>query len=566
MKAKKFLGIVLAMVLALSLAVLAACGGAKVNSVKIDKTSVELVATGSGASSAQLTATLDPKDAKDEIKWSVDTNGSAIVSLSANSGSTITVTAKAAGSATITAAAGDKSATCTVTVKPADITVNTAADLISAVANAQNEGKSIFVKNGTYNLPEQVRIAQDITIIGESEEGVILQPANEDWEGGSSKGYSSIITVTNGADASISNMTVKGARNIGNDYAHGINLAQAGTVTISNVTSQDNDGVGVLVNDSVAVLNNVATSGNGWGGVNVDVIGRDWTVPATVLTVDQNCEFAEQLQIYCDEEAENTALQGKISVPSSYNQEAVIVAMPTADLSYEYRYVWSADETLNGFSKLVVAVAYQGGSNLTAALQEMNQDNAALYMLAGEYNGNIKLNNKNVTVMGVGDVTLNGYIEFAGTASSDSVYTVDNVDVVATDNDHYQAIRLSGNVQGSNITLKVKDSAIKNFEWGLQIGGSAMSESKIEATNVAFENVWCALSVGYSSTNSYTAENCTFEGCKYQLQEFDFEGGQLTVNNYYKEIDGTATPGAEAGSAGSWYEDVTTAASGSEQA
>ncbi len=296
MKSKKFLGIVLALTMIFSLGIFAACGNnVPATDISINSSRVELVVTGSKATSAQLTATVEPGDSTDEITWTVDAQGSGVISLSVNKGATVTVTAVSAGTATITAAAGEQTATCTVNVSPADVTVDTAAELLDAVADTANG--SVFVENGTYNLASQVYIDRNLTIIGESEEGVILQPESEDgFTAGTSHGKTSIITVTNGADVNISNLTVKNGKtasmgNGGSDTAHGINIAQAGTVVVSNVTASDNNGVGVLVNDSVVTLNNVTTSGNGWGGVNIDVVGRDWAVPSTVLTVDENCRL-----------------------------------------------------------------------------------------------------------------------------------------------------------------------------------------------------------------------------------------------------------------------------------
>lgn len=93
-----------------------------VNSVTLNKSELALYTGGS----ATLTATVQPEDATNKaVNWSssdeavatVDTNGK--------------VTAKAAGEATITATAADgsgKSATCKVTVKPAEYTVTVLAD------------------------------------------------------------------------------------------------------------------------------------------------------------------------------------------------------------------------------------------------------------------------------------------------------------------------------------------------------------------------------------------------------------------------------------------------------
>ena len=536
MKSKKFLGGLLALVMALSLGVFAACGnGVPATDITLDSTSLELII----GDSDTLTASVEPSDSTDEVTWSVNADGASVVSLSATSGSSVTVTAEAAGSATITATAGEQTATCTVTVKIADVTVNTAANLISAVANTANAGKTIYIENGTYNLPSQVRIAQNITLIGESETDVVLQPA-EGWENTTtSKGLSSVITVTNGADVNISNLTVKGGYNLamsaGTDYAHGINVAQAGTVVISNVTASDNDGVGVLVNDSVVTLNNVSTSGNGWGGVNVDVVGRAWNVPATVLTVDENCSFAEQLAIYCDEEAENNALDGKVKVPASYNQDAIVFSIAGGS---EVRYVWTADETISAASKVIVATS----ATITADIAQM-QDGAVLYLTAGTYqpeNGEMNIKHKGVSIIGAGSglTIVEGYIKLGIDNSampySDSVYTVKSLTLEATaENTGNIAISFNGNETASQIELNVENCIIDGFLFGMQIGGSPITESQLNITSTTFIDAWCAISVG--GKNVYTVSECTFDaGCSYQLQVY--VAGEEASNDYYVEI------------------------------
>ena len=563
MKSKKFLGIVLALAMIFSLGIFAACGNnVPATDISISSSSVELVVTGSKATSAQLTATVGPGDSTDEITWTGDAQSSGVISLSANKGATVTVTAVSAGTATITAAAGEQTATCTVNVSPADVTVDTAAELLAAVADTANG--SIFVENGTYNLASQVYIGRNLTIIGESEESVILQPESEDgFAAGTSQGKTSIITVTNGADVNISNLTVKNGKtasmgNGGSDTAHGINIAQAGTVVVSNVSASHNNGVGVLVNDAVVTHINVTTSGNGWGGVNIDVVGRNWAVPSTVLTVDENCSFAEQLQIYCDEEVEYTTLSGKVKVPETFNQEAIVMTMPFANNEGALtRYIWTADAQFNTASKIVVATP----TNISKAIAEMTDtENAILALFEGTYNTDIILSNAvGATIIGMGDVTVNGTVEFGGGNVENVTYTVKGIKLVATATSNYQAIRLSGNVNGTGITLNVENCVITNYRWGVQIGGSRMSDSSVTLKDVAFENVWCAISVGYSSTNDYTAENCVFEGGVYQLQLFDFdETGMVDVNEYYTEIGGTPVAEAPSGPPSDWFTQVTT--------
>ena len=84
-----------------------------VESVTLDKNSLELKA----GNNATLTATVSPEGATNkDVTWTSDNPEVATVEGG-------TVTAKAAGTAIITAKAGDKTATCTVTVTKADVAV-----------------------------------------------------------------------------------------------------------------------------------------------------------------------------------------------------------------------------------------------------------------------------------------------------------------------------------------------------------------------------------------------------------------------------------------------------------
>ena len=84
-----------------------------VQSVELNQTTLELKA----GNTATLTATVNPESATDKtVTWTSDKPEIAAVEGG-------TVTAKAEGTATITAKAGDKTATCTVTVTKADVAV-----------------------------------------------------------------------------------------------------------------------------------------------------------------------------------------------------------------------------------------------------------------------------------------------------------------------------------------------------------------------------------------------------------------------------------------------------------
>ena len=100
------------------IAVIVKAATVAVTSVTLDKTELALTV---GDAVVQLTATVAPEDATDKtVTWTSDKPAVATVDATGK------VTAVAAGEATITAQAGDKTATCKVTVTKAPATITTA--------------------------------------------------------------------------------------------------------------------------------------------------------------------------------------------------------------------------------------------------------------------------------------------------------------------------------------------------------------------------------------------------------------------------------------------------------
>ena len=113
-------------------------GATAVTSIALDKTELALTV---GDAAAQLKATVLPEDATDKtVTWSSDKTSVATVDATGK------VTAVAEGEATITAKAGDKTATCTVTVTAATVAVTSVAldktELVLIVGDAAAQLKA----------------------------------------------------------------------------------------------------------------------------------------------------------------------------------------------------------------------------------------------------------------------------------------------------------------------------------------------------------------------------------------------------------------------------------------
>lgn len=69
------------------------------------------------------------------------------------------------------------------------------------------------------------------------------------------------------SSATIKNLTINGAENI----KHGMQAYGGATLAVENVEVQNCTGYALVVNGSTVTVNGLTTSGNGWGGINVDL-------------------------------------------------------------------------------------------------------------------------------------------------------------------------------------------------------------------------------------------------------------------------------------------------------
>lgn len=168
-----------------------------VTSVTLDKTSLPLTI---GDAAVQLTATVAPSDATDKtVTWTSDKPAIATVDATGK------VTPVAAGTATITAKAGDKTATCTVTVakKAGSISYATAAvnkqTTDAAFTNALTKVGDGNVSYST-NAPTVATVnasTGEVTIVGAGNATITATVADSDTYSYATKTATYTISVTN---------------------------------------------------------------------------------------------------------------------------------------------------------------------------------------------------------------------------------------------------------------------------------------------------------------------------------------------------------------------------------
>ena len=167
------------------------------------------------------------------------------------------------------------------------VVVNPGTDLSEVIKEVSDNSTIVLAANSKYEVKNPIDLSgkKGIVIDGngatitmnESVEGASLFRAKAALtsEEANNSGEESIINVANATNVIIRNLTATGA------VKHGINIYKSTDVLVENVVSENNGGLGVCVNGSEVTLNNVKTSGNAWGGVNVDT-----KVGEVSLTVD----------------------------------------------------------------------------------------------------------------------------------------------------------------------------------------------------------------------------------------------------------------------------------------
>ena len=140
-------------------------------------------------------------------------------------------------------------------------------DTIQEAIDAASDGDTVFIKDGVYVEQITVQGFTNLTIVGESEDGVIIQaPDTLDVSvtiSGSSK--AAVILVSESENVSISNLTVDG----------------------DDATTSGNEVEGVLMVDTSATVSGITVTGVGYGSqIGVGIYGYNLDGTARTITVE----------------------------------------------------------------------------------------------------------------------------------------------------------------------------------------------------------------------------------------------------------------------------------------
>ena len=159
-----------------------------------------------------------------------------------------------------------------------ETTAVTYTDLAAAIS-AANDGDTIrLVKNvelsgaGKNNNEGALTITKSIVLDGNNKKITATSDTFTPAAGASESSVASMFNVEGGAQVTFKNLTIDS----NNEAKHGINIyTSQGTegktkVTVENVTIQNGLGYAIVCNSSDLEIVNVTTSGNAWGGINID--------------------------------------------------------------------------------------------------------------------------------------------------------------------------------------------------------------------------------------------------------------------------------------------------------
>lgn len=160
-----------------------------------------------------------------------------------------------------------------------DVDYGTLGEAIAAVS----EGSTVTLNRDVYT-GAQVTITTPLTLEGN---GHTIYASFEKVDLVSPNDNNSAIGVIDADNVTINNLVIDGT---GGTNLHGVNVYVSDNVTLDGVTISGFRAA-VVVNGSGVTVNDITTSGNSWGGINVD-LGSGVTSPA-VLTVNGDSTHTE---------------------------------------------------------------------------------------------------------------------------------------------------------------------------------------------------------------------------------------------------------------------------------
>lgn len=172
-------------------------------------------------------------------------------------------------------------------------------DNLQDAIDSANNGDTIDILDDI-EVESRVIVNKEITIDGKNN---TISPSFSKIDNSNN---SSLVIFSN--NTTVKNIVIDGEDGTG---LHGINIYKASNVLLDNVTVSNNDSSGITVNGSIVTVENIVTSGNGWGGINVDQ-GSGVTMEAKLI-VKGHSSHNETTHIWLDDIRKNVLVDDTLN-------------------------------------------------------------------------------------------------------------------------------------------------------------------------------------------------------------------------------------------------------------
>ena len=276
---------------------------------------------------------------------------------------------------------GSSKVSSEVEVKSKLYKVATETELSNALDKVSS-GDTILLTADSYKLSNQIKLTgeQNGIILRGNGNTVITDDGNWDSKKGD-KSIASIINIVKANNIVVEGIEFSGAPKIEKvATGHGINIVESTKITLNNVTSNNNAGSGVTINDSTVTINGIDTEGNKWQGINIDQTDSN----ESSLIINGSVNLKETLQVASDKGNPTVDWTGS----RKYN------------LAGTTKKVWTNRDLTSG-----AVIVNEGVSTYYTSVKDAIENapsNTTVEVYGSNTMNNVSINNENITIKGIG--------------------------------------------------------------------------------------------------------------------------------------------------------------------
>lgn len=388
---------------------------------------------------------------------------------------------------TVTTANDKDTYTCSVCGDTYEVEKNSAvrigttgyANLADALAANGENNTIVLLKD--LEVTAQINVTKSVTIEGA---GYTIKANNANWPTGSEYNHiKPLLNIQNTSNVTIKNLTLDS-----NNQACGNQAFNATDVTFTNVTMKNSPNAGLLVNRSTVTANGLTTSGNAWGGVNVDGGTPHFTLTGNSTLNEDNKIWAE-----------------KVNGPAVVTATGYYCHLIKDEIKNEEFYAWSTSVSDTAAAKVKVGEVDVYYTSLEKALSETT----GTVEITLVKNATLDSSATKVPQGGTRDITITG--------TEDITLTLTNTALSSEGALNYQ--------DGANLTFN-----------GITVDASEIAGICARGATVTFENCVFNTELKKTIANKFVFTGCTFTqpvsqvgyGCKDVL----FDNCKFNTNGY----------------------------------